>query len=345
MSSIAAYRIARPLLFCLDPESAHGVSLGLLDALYSLGLAKFLVGATPSIPIHTMGIDFPNPVGLAAGLDKNGDHIDALLALGFGFVELGAVTPRPQPGNPRPRIFRLTDANAVINRMGFNNLGVDHLVANLHRRENKGIVGINIGKNADTPIERAAEDYVFCLRKVYPYASFVTANVSSPNTSGLRELQHDALLEQLLGELARTREELRQSTGRHVPIAVKIAPDLDDAGIDAIAQKILVHGLDAVIATNTTLSRAGVEHLSQSREAGGLSGAPLRARSTEVVKRLSRTLDGRVPIIGVGGIASGADAREKLQAGATLVQLYSALVYQGPQLVGDILNSLAQPRQ
>jgi dihydroorotate dehydrogenase len=278
-------------------------------------------------------------------LDKNGNHIDALLALGFGFIEVGAVTPRPQPGNPRPRIFRLPEAQAVINRMGFNNLGVDHLVENLRRRKPVGIVGVNIGKNFDTPIERAAEDYVACFRKVHPYASFVTANVSSPNTTGLRDLQHDKLLDHLLGELSRARAELGQSTGRHVPIAVKIAPDLDDTGIDAVAEKVLAHGFDAVIATNTTLSRAGVEHLKAGREAGGLSGAPLKARSTEVVLRLSKLLDGRVPVIGVGGIASAQDAEDKLNAGAALVQLYSALVYEGPELVGKIINGLARSRK
>lgn len=339
------YRLARPLLFCLDPESAHRAGLTLLDALHAAHLTGLVAGSPPPVPVRVMGIDFPNPVGLAAGLDKNGDHIDALLALGFGFIEVGAVTPRPQPGNPRPRIFRLPEAQAVINRMGFNNLGVDHLVENLRRRKPVGIVGVNIGKNFDTPIERAAEDYVACFRKVHPYASFVTANVSSPNTTGLRDLQHDKLLDHLLGELSRARAELGQSTGRHVPIAVKIAPDLDDTGIDAVAEKVLAHGFDAVIATNTTLSRAGVEHLKAGREAGGLSGDPLKARSTEVVLRLSKLLNGRVPIIGVGGIASAQDAEDKLNAGAVLVQLYSALVYEGPELVGKIINGLARSRK
>lgn len=335
------YSLARPLIFRIDPETAHGVGLAFLDAFHSIGVARLLASPAPQMPVRAIGLDFPNPVGLAAGLDKNGDHIDALLALGFGFIEVGAVTPRPQPGNPRPRIFRLTEADAIINRMGFNNLGVDHLVDNLRRCANRGIVGVNVGKNLDTPIERAAEDYVLCLKKVYPYASFVTANVSSPNTSGLRELQHDEMLDHLLGELARTRAELSQSSGRRVPIAVKIAPDLDERGIDAIAQKVVEHGLDAVIATNTTLSRAGVDHLLASREAGGLSGAPLRARSTEVIARLAKVLGGRVPIIGVGGIGSATDAEEKLRAGATLVQLYSALVFKGPQLVGQIVSGLA----
>ena len=336
------YRMARPLLFCLDAESAHRAGLTLLETLHQLGLARALASAAPQVPVRAMGINFPNPVGLAAGMDKNGDHIDALLDLGFGFVEVGAVTPRPQPGNPRPRIFRLTEARGIINRMGFNNLGVDHLVENLRRRQPRGIVGINVGKNFDTPIERAAEDYVACLRKVYPYASFVTANVSSPNTSGLRSLQQDEALDNLLGELARARAALAQTSGRQVPIAVKIAPDLEDAAIDAIADRVIAHGLDAVIATNTTLSRTGVEHLPASREAGGLSGAPLRERSTKVIERLSRALSGRVPIIGAGGIGSAADAAEKLRAGATLVQLYSALVFEGPALVGKIVSGLAR---
>lgn len=338
------FQIARPFLFRLDPESAHGAGLKLLDILHWAGLTRLIAEPAPAVPIRIMGLDFPNPVGLAAGMDKNGDHIDALFELGFGFIEVGAVTPRPQPGNPRPRIFRLTAARAVINRMGFNNLGVDHLVGKLQRRKSQGVVGVNVGKNFDTPIERAAEDYVLCLKKVYPYASFVTANVSSPNTSGLRDLQHDELLNHLLGELARARAELRQSTGRHVPIAVKIAPDLDEGAIDAIADRVLKYGLDAVIATNTTLSRVGVEHLPASREAGGLSGAPLRTRSTEVVARLARALAGRAPIIGVGGIASAADAMEKLQAGASLVQLYSSLVFEGPQLIGRIVADLARLR-
>ncbi len=338
------YRLARPLLFTLDAESAHGIGMCLLDGMHALGLARLLASPAPSLPVRAMGIDFPNPVGLAAGMDKNGDHIDALFDLGFGFVEIGAVTPRPQPGNPRPRIFRLTESQAIINRMGFNNMGVDYLVENLRRRKSTGIVGVNIGKNLDTPIERAADDYVYCLRKVHAHASFVTANVSSPNTSGLRSLQQDELLDNLLGELARTRLDLHRASGRYVPIAVKIAPDLDDAAIDALAERVISHALDAVIATNTTLSRAGVEHLPAASEPGGLSGAPLRARSSAVVARLAQQLAGRVPIIGVGGIASAADAAHKLQAGATLVQLYSSLVFEGPGLVGNIVAGLAQSR-
>jgi len=335
------YRVARPLLFSLEPECAHELGFGLLESAHSVGLAGLFAGRAPRLPVRAMGMDFPNPLGLAAGLDKNGDHIDALLDLGFGFVEVGAVTPRPQPGNPRPRLFRLPSAQALINRMGFNNLGVDHLVGKLHRRSPRGIVGINIGKNADTPIDRASEDYVHCLRKVYPYASFVTANVSSPNTQDLRSLQYGDAIDALLGSLSSARSELEQQYGRRVPLALKLAPDLTESEIDSAADQVLKHGLEAVIATNTTLARKGVEHLRESREAGGLSGSPLRERSTEVVARLARRLEGRAVIIGVGGISNASDAREKFAAGAKLVQIYTALIYQGPRVVADIVRGLA----
>src|SRR4051812_34936382 len=266
------YRLARPLLFTLEPESAHTLAFGAFEFARQAGLSKALAGSVPSLPVHAMGLDFPNPVGLAAGLDKNGDHIDALLALGFGFIEVGAVTPRPQPGNPRPRVFRFPAAQALINRMGFNNLGVAPLVANFQRRAPRGIVGVNVGRNFDTPNERAADDYVQCLRKVYPYASFVTANISSPNTKGLRELQSGEAIDGLLASLAQARAALEQQHGRRVPLAVKIAPDLEDDQLDALAERALAHGMDAVIATNTTLTRPGI----QSAQAGGLSGAPLR---------------------------------------------------------------------
>jgi dihydroorotate dehydrogenase len=335
------YRAARPFLFALDPEAAHGLALGAFDFARHAGVARLFASPAQRLPVHALGLDFPNPLGLAAGLDKNGDHIDALLDLGFGFIEVGAVTPRPQPGNAKPRLFRLEAAQALINRMGFNNLGVDHLVANFRRRAPRGIVGVNVGRNFDTPNERAAEDYVHCLRKVYPYASFVTANVSSPNTSGLRSLQSGDAIDALLAALSRARAELEQEHGRRVPLAVKIAPDLEDADIDTLAARVLAHGIDAVIATNTTLSRSGVESAAASREAGGLSGAPLRARSTAVVARLAHALQGGATVIGVGGISSAAHAREKLEAGATLVQLYTALIYRGPGLPGDIVRGLA----
>jgi dihydroorotate dehydrogenase len=336
------YRALRPFLFGLDPELAHQLSLNSLGALHRLGLSRMMARAAPSLPVHAMGLSFPNPVGLAPGLDKNGEYIDALASLGFGFLEIGAVTPRAQDGNPRPRLFRLPGAEAVINRMGFNNVGVDRVVENVHRARFRGILGVNIGKNTDTPVARAAEDYVSCLRKVYSVANFVTANVSSPNTRDLRSLQGGETLDALLAILMHERDALAKQEGRTVPLAVKIAPDLEDGAIDAIAELLLSHRVDAVIATNTTTSRAGVERLPHGGEQGGLSGAPLRARSTAVVARLARSLQGRIPIIGVGGIASVADAREKLEAGATLVQLYTALLYRGPEIVGEIVQGLAE---
>src|SRR3990172_4298209 len=335
------YRAMRPFLFGLDPELAHRLSLASLDALHGLGLSRLAAGAAPKLPVRAMGLAFPNPVGLAPGLDKNGEHIDALASLGFGFMEIGTVTPSPQPGNAKPRLFRLPQAEAVINRMGFNNIGVDRVVENVRRSGFRGILGVNIGKNSDTPVEHAAEDYLICLRKVYRVASFVTANVSSPNTRGLRSLQGADELGALLGVLMHERDTLAKKEGRIVPLAVKIAPDLDDEAIESVAELLLAHRVDAVIATNTTTSRQGVADLPHGREQGGLSGAPLRAMSTAVVAKLSRALEGRLPIIGVGGIASAADAREKLDAGATLVQLYTALLYRGPELVGEIVRGLA----
>ena len=335
------YRAVRPLLFALDPEAAHSLSLDGLDLLSRLGATSLLSCAAPRIPVRAMGLDFPNPVGLAAGLDKDAAHIDALAALGFGFLEVGAVTPRAQPGNPGPRVFRLPQAEALINRLGFNSRGVDVFVENLARARSGAIVGVNIGRNADTPNERALEDYVACLRKVHSRASFVTANVSSPNTRNLRELQRADELDAFLAALAAERDRLAVEHGRRVPLAVKISPDLDDAGIAALADRVAARGIDAVIATNTTVSRRGVEHLPSGGEQGGLSGAPLRARSTEVVGKLRRALPASVAIIGVGGVSSAADAREKLDAGASLVQLYTALVYRGPELVGRIVRGLA----
>jgi dihydroorotate dehydrogenase len=336
------YRAVRPLLFALDPESAHSLSLGALDLLSRLGAGALLSRPSPRIPVRVMGLDFPNPVGLAAGLDKDGEHVDALAALGFGFLELGAVTPRPQPGNPGPRLFRLPQAQALINRLGFNSRGVDAFVANLGRARSGAIIGVNIGKNADTANERAIEDYIACLRKVYPLAGFVTANLSSPNTKNLRELQRADELDAFLSALAAERDHLAREHGRRVPLAVKVSPDLDDAGIAAVADRVAARSIDAIIATNTTVSREAVEHLSHGREQGGLSGAPLKARATEVVRKLRRALPASVAIIGVGGIASAADAREKLDAGASLVQLYTALVYRGPGLVGEIVRGLAR---
>ena len=289
-----------------------------------------------------MGLRFPNPIGLAAGLDKDGRYIDALADLGFGFLEIGTVTPRPQPGNPRPRMFRLPSAEAIINRMGFNNGGVDAFVANVQRSRfyaRGGILGLNIGKNADTPIERAADDYLYCLDRVYAYASYITVNISSPNTKNLRQLQAADELDQLLGALRARRDALAEQTQRRVPIALKIAPDLDDLQIQVIADAVRRHGFDAVIATNTTIARDAVQGLPHAEEAGGLSGAPVFAASNRVLAELVRTLSGAVPIIGVGGVLSGADARAKFDAGASLVQLYSGLIYRGPGLIAECVEA------
>ncbi len=335
------YPLIRPALFSLDPEDAHKLTLSGLDFAHKLGLLGLLPRAAGS-PVQVMGLDFPNGVGLAAGLDKDGAHIDALAALGFGFIEIGTVTPRPQPGNPKPRLFRLPQAQALINRMGFNNLGVDNLVRNVTASRYKGVLGINIGKNKDTPIEHAVDDYLTCLDKVYAHASYVTVNISSPNTQSLRELQRDEALDALLSAIKLRQSELAQQHGKYVPIALKIAPDLDDAQIAAIAALLMMHRIDAVIATNTTVSREAVAGLPNAEEAGGLSGAPVRAASTHVIGELARHLNGEVPIIGVGGILSGEDAREKVAAGASLVQLYSGLIYRGPELVRECVQSLAR---
>jgi dihydroorotate dehydrogenase len=287
-----------------------------------------------------MGLDFPHPVGLAAGLDKDGECINAWEALGFGFIEVGTVTPRPQPGNPKPRMFRLPQAQALINRMGFNNRGVDSLVAQVRRARFPGVLGINIGKNADTPVERASDDYLIGLRKVYPWASYVTVNISSPNTPGLRDLQYGEALDRLLAALKEEQQRLADVHGRYVPLAIKIAPDLADADLRTVGQALLHQGMDAVIATNTTFSRAGVESLPHAQETGGLSGAPLMARSTEVVRQLAEILEGRLPIIAVGGILSGADAAAKMAAGASLVQIYTGFIYRGPELIREAVQAL-----
>ncbi len=339
------YPLLRPALFALEAETAHALSLSLLEAAHALRLDRLAFHPPQGKPVRAMGLAFPNPVGLAAGFDKDGAHVDALGSLGFGFIEVGTVTPRPQPGNPRPRLFRLPEAQAIINRMGFNNAGIDAVLANLARARYRGVLGINIGKNFDTPLARAAEDYLTCLRKAYPRADYVAINVSSPNTAGLRDLQAEEALDALLAELAAERERLSDAHGRRVPLAVKIAPDLDAAGIQAIARLLLKHGLDAVIATNTTVARPQLDGHPLAREAGGLSGAPLRPAATRAVRLLSATLAGALPIIAVGGILSGADAREKLEAGATLVQVYTGLVYRGPGLVAELLRATAAARE
>jgi dihydroorotate dehydrogenase len=287
-----------------------------------------------------MGLSFPNPVGLAAGLDKNGEYINGLAALGFGYIEIGTITPLPQPGNPLPRLFRLPEAQAIINRMGFNNQGVDALIANVQRANYSGILGINIGKNAATPMEQAADDYLICLRKVYAYANYVTVNISSPNTKNLRQLQDEAALNNLLSLLKAEQQKLADLHGKYVPIALKIAPDMESEQITQISQLLMKHRIDGVIATNTTLSRVGVENIPQGDETGGLSGAPVREKANIVIRQLARELHNELPIIGVGGILSGADALDKIKAGASLVQIYSGLIYTGPSLIRDSCEAI-----
>lgn len=336
------YPFARPFLFALDAETAHTLALDGLDRATSLGITTRLAPRLPASPAKVMGIDFPNRVGLAAGLDKNAAHVDGLATFGFGFIEVGTVTPRPQPGNPRPRMFRIPRARALVNRLGFNNGGVTALLANLERTGYAGILGINIGRNFDTPNERAADDYVACLRAVYPRAHYVTVNVSSPNTKGLRDLQAEEALAALLLTLKREQATLADRHGRYVPLAIKIAPDLTDDAVRGVARVLLAQGMDAVIATNTTLARDAVQGMPYANETGGLSGAPLFARSTAVVRILAEALDGALPIIGVGGIDSGAAARAKLDAGASLVQLYTGLIYRGPALVAECAQAAAR---
>ncbi len=336
------FQLLRPALFALDPETAHHATLDALRTAHCLGTLPFVVKRPADDPRTVMGLNFPNPVGLAAGLDKNGGYIDPLAALGFGFIEIGTVTPRPQPGNPKPRLFRLPQAQGIINRMGFNNDGVDALVENVKRAKFNGILGINIGKNADTPIEKAADDYLIGLRKVYAYASYVAINISSPNTKNLRQLQGGDELDALLAQLKAEQEKLAQQHGKYVPLAVKIAPDLDSEQIRQIASLLVKHRIDGVIATNTTLSRAGVENLPHGNEAGGLSGAPVREKSTAVIRQPAAELQGALPIIGVGGILKGTDALEKIQAGAALVQFYSGMIYRGWELVAESAAAIRQ---
>jgi dihydroorotate dehydrogenase len=342
------YSLLRPVLFKLSPENAHNLTLKGLNIVHALGLSGLVAKPPADDPRTVMGLNFPNPVGLAAGLDKNGDCIDALGALGFGYIEIGTITPLPQPGNPQPRMFRLPEAKAIINRMGFNNQGVEALLENVQRASYRGILGINIGKNAVTPIDKAAEDYLICLRKVYAHASYIAVNISSPNTKNLRQLQDEDALKNLLILLKQEQKKLADVHGKYVPLALKIAPDLSNEQISQIARLLTQHAIDAVIATNTTLSRSGVEHLPQGAETGGLSGAPVREKSTAVIKNLSAELQScadqglgnKVPIIGAGGILSGADAAQKISAGASLVQLYSGLVYRGPALIEECCSAI-----
>ncbi len=334
------YPLLRPLLFSLDPELAHEVTLKLLKLSDSSGLSALLYPTLPEKPVEVMGLHFKNPVGLAAGLDKNGDYINALDALGFGFIEIGTVTPRPQPGNPKPRLFRLPEHEAIINRMGFNNTGIDHLLAQAQHSGYSGILGINIGKNFDTPIEEATEDYLMGLRKAYTSASYITINISSPNTKNLRQLQQGDEIRRLVANLKNEQLSLEQEYGFYVPLAIKIAPDLTDEEISHIASLLLDFEIDGVIATNTTISREAIAEHPLAQEAGGLSGAPVKTASTRVVKGLAAELQDKVAIIAAGGILSAEDAQEKLNAGASLVQVYSGLIYKGPQLIADIVRSL-----
>jgi dihydroorotate dehydrogenase len=333
------YSIAKPLLFQLDAERVHDLTLKGLKISEQLGLLS-LVKKPVCQPRQVMGLTFPNPVGLAAGLDKNGAVIDGMAALGFGFIEVGTVTPRPQPGNDKPRLFRVKAAEGIINRFGFNNLGVDRLIENVKATRYQGILGINIGKNFDTPNEKAVDDYLICMQKVYAYASYITVNISSPNTKNLRDLQEKEALSNLLGTLKQAQNKLAEQHGKYVPIALKIAPDLTQAQVVEIADLLMKHAIDAVIATNTTLARDAVQGLPHAEEKGGLSGAPVRNQSTIVIQQLSKQLQGALPIIGVGGISSGADAVEKIAAGASLVQIYSGLIYKGPSLITDVCKTL-----
>ncbi len=334
------YKLISPLLFQFDAETVHDFTLNSLKTAERLGALKFYPAPPVCQPRQVMGITFPNAVGLAAGLDKNAAVIDGMAALGFGFIEVGTVTPRPQPGNPKPRLFRVEEAQGIVNRFGFNNLGVDYLIENVKAAKYKGVLGINIGKNFDTPNENAVDDYLICMRKVYAYASYITVNISSPNTKNLRALQEKEALSHLLATLKLEQLKLAGTHGRYVPVALKIAPDLAQSQVNEIADLLMQHNIDCVIATNTTLARDMVQGMAHAEETGGLSGAPVREKSTLVIQQLSQRLQGAVPIIGVGGILSGADAVEKIAAGADLVQVYSGLIYKGPKLVHEVCSSL-----
>ena len=340
------YGLARPFLFAFDAERAHGLGLAALEAAYRSGLNPLLATVPKPLPTKAFGLTFQNPLGLAAGMDKNGAHIDALMALGFGFVEIGTTTPRAQPGNPKPRMFRLPEHEAVINRLGFNNEGVDALVRNVERaRRIGGLLGINIGKNKDTPNESAEDDYLHCLRKVYALADYVTVNISSPNTAGLRELQEEQALRRLVSALRDEQEKLAGQHGKRVPMLVKIAPDLSESDIDAAGRVLGDLAVDGVIATNTTIARDGVEGARFADEVGGLSGAPLMGKSTAVLRMLRTRLPESIPLVGVGGILHGADAATKQAAGALLVQVYTGLVYRGPALVGECVDALRRRKE
>jgi dihydroorotate dehydrogenase len=334
------YPLARGALFRLDPEEAHALTMKSLNAMAATGTTRLIAAAIKPDPRTVMGITFPNPVGLAAGADKNGECINGFGALGFGFIELGGVTPRPQPGNPKPRVFRLPRVRGIINRLGFNNYGVDFLVERIKEARHKGIIGVNLGKNLDTPLDSAVEDYAHCYVKTYQHVHFATVNVSSPNTKNLRQLQNEDELTGIMKRMKREQERLADRHGKYVPILLKIAPDLEDNQIEAVARLLAKHKMDGVIATNTTISRDAVKGEPHADEAGGLSGAPVFEPSNRVIRQLARHLDGALPIIGVGGIMSGKDARAKIEAGATLVQFYAGLIYRGPGLIAEVAEAL-----
>ncbi|WP_019671926.1 quinone-dependent dihydroorotate dehydrogenase [Psychrobacter lutiphocae] len=338
-----SYALLRPFLFNLDPEHAHDLTLKLLDKAHKAHALGFIY-SQQSLPTQCMGIQFSNPVGLAAGLDKNGDYIDALAELGFGYLEIGTVTPKPQAGNDKPRLFRIKEAGAIINRMGFNNLGVEHLVNNVKKCKYQGVIGINIGKNAVTPVENAANDYIYCLERVYPYASYITINISSPNTKNLRDLQSGDALTELLDAIKTRHNQLATEYGFYVPMVLKVAPDLTTEQVDYIAQQLIDFDIDGLIATNTTLSRTGVEDLRYGDEAGGLSGRPVGHLSNQIIEQFAERLEGKLPIIGVGGIDSSDKAVRKIKAGAQMIQLYSGMIYKGPKLVQQCIEAIASHR-
>lgn len=334
------YSLARPFLFCLDAERAHDLALNSIAAAYRTGLNPLIALRPSALPVRVFGIDFPNPVGLAAGLDKNGAYIDALASLGFGFVEIGTTTPRAQTGNPKPRMFRLPAQQAVINRLGFNNAGVDALLRNVEKSTFGGVLGINIGKNKDTPNERAVDDYLYCLDRVYGRASYITVNISSPNTQGLRDLQEEETLKVFVSTLRERQEQLAAQHGRRKPMLLKIAPDLSETELDAIAEVLLATQIDGVICTNTTIDRSTVGGAKHAQETGGLSGQPLFGKSTQVLRGMSARLGGKIPLIGVGGIVDGVSAAVKIGAGASLVQFYTGMIYRGPKLIGDCVEAI-----
>ncbi|WP_354625578.1 quinone-dependent dihydroorotate dehydrogenase [Psychromonas sp. MME2] len=334
------YRILRSFLFMLNPEKAHDLSIKQLKLTHGTILDLFYRQKVQSRPVQVMGLTFPNSVGLAAGLDKNGECIDAFAAMGFGHIEIGTVTPVAQPGNESPRIFRVLESEGIINRMGFNNLGVDNLIANVKESNFKGVIGINIGKNFTTPVEKGKDDYLLCMDKVYQHAGYIAVNISSPNTPGLRSLQYGEALNELLDALKTRQAELEVKYNKYVPIALKVAPDLSDEEIESIASSLLKYKIDGLIATNTTLDREMIKGMSHAAEAGGLSGRPLQSKSTQVIAKFASHLKGEIPIIGVGGIDGVIAAKEKIAAGASLVQVYSGFIYHGPQLVKNIVNNI-----